>query len=566
MDSHPASRTVPALGRLTVYLAVISGLMSLLSLTGSLYMLQVYDRVLVSRSVPTLVVISILAAALFLFFGLFDILRAQILVRMAARFERKVAPEAYRVALDTSRHDRSAHEALEIVRDTDGIRAFIAGPAPLAIFDLPSMPLFLGFVYLLHPYLGVLAAGSALVICGLAALNAIWLGRHQRRLMLLSRQRSAIAETNILNADIVRAMGLGPRIIARYARSNEAHLQALTGASDVSASLSAISRVFRMMLQSAVLGYAAYLSISDQISAGAIIAATIATARAVGPVDQTLVHGRQIMATRQTYARLRAALTAARRIVTPMTLPRPAREIATQNLAVAAPGDGPVLISGVSVRVTAGHALGLVGPSGCGKTTLIKALAGIWPPRAGTVRIDGAEFAQWAPEQLGPQIGYLPQDASLFDATIEENIARLADQPDADKVIRAAQAAGIHDMVLRLPQGYKTRVGQQGALLSGGQRQRVGLARALYDDPFLLILDEPNSNLDPDGEDSLIRAILATKARGGIAIVATHRPRVLEVLDDIAILHLGKVAGYGPRQKLLSAARTGGSDPGQVSN
>ena len=538
---------------LVVFLFAISGIINILALTGSFYMMQIYDRALASGSVPTLLVISALAMGLYLFQGVFDVIRSQVLVRIGARADRQLAPLAHQVAIDMPRFGYSTAEALERGRDVDTVRGFLGSQGPMALFDLPWMPIFLIFIYLLHPLLGALTIAGAVVLTCLAIVTEVM----TRKLSTASHQaviqRNAVADSNARNAEVLKAMGFAGRAIQRFSRANEAHLALQTRTSDISGTFGAISRLLRMMMQSAVLGLAAYLTIAGEMSAGAIIAATRASARALAPIDLAIANWKQVVACRASWTRLSETMTALAGRDAPMPLPRPVRSLKVEGITVAAPGSGRVLLTDVAFKLEAGQALGIVGPSGGGKSTLARALTGIWPVLRGAVRLDDAELAQWSDEALGGHVGYLPQDVVLMDATIEENIARLDPQAAPSDIVAAAQAAAVHELIVRLPDGYRTELGPLGIALSGGQRQRIGLARALFGEPFLVILDEPNSNLDMEGEAALTTAIEGVKRRGGIAIVIAHRPSALSAVDYVAVVQNGRMTAFGTKDEILNA-------------
>ncbi|WP_411901925.1 type I secretion system permease/ATPase [Methylorubrum thiocyanatum] len=545
-----------------VFLFGMSGIINILALTGSFYMLQVYDRALPSGSLPTLVGLSILAVGLYLAQGLFDVLRSQILVRLGAQFDRRVAPLAQRVGIDMPRFGFSTAEAMERGRDVDTVRGFLGSPGLVALFDLPWVPVFLVFVYMLHPYLGALTVAGAVVLALLTILAELltrrWTGATQQAVVA----RNAIADSNARSADVLKAMGFADRAVDRYRRANDEHLDLQTRTTDISGTFGAIARVLRMILQSAVLGLGAYLVIGGELSAGAIIAASITSARAMAPIDQAIGNWKVILAARTAFRRLKETVIALAAAEPPMTLPPAHRSLRVGHITVAAPGSGRVLLSDVGFELKAGQALGVIGPSGGGKTTLGRALTGIWPLLRGSVRLDEADLPQWDEASLGGMIGYLPQEVCLLDATVEENISRLAEDSDPALVVAAAQAAGVHEMILRMPDGYKTELGPLGTALSGGQRQRIALARALYGNPFLVVLDEPNANLDAEGEAALAAAIQGVRARGGLAIVIAHRPSVLAAVDLIAVVQEGKLTAFGPKEAILGkAARDGAAKP-----
>jgi len=555
-----AREAVGQIRGLVLFLLFVSAIISILALTGSFYMLQVYDRALISGSVPTLIVISALAIGLYLFQGMFDILRSQILVRVGARLDRRLAPVAHQVAVDMPRLGYSTSEALERGRDVDTIRSFCGSQGPAAIFDLPWMPLFLAFVYILHPSLGALTLGGAIVLTLLAILAEVRTRKWSQATVSATIQRNAVADSNARNAEVLKAMGFASRAIDRFSAANERHLEVQTRTSDISGTYGAVARVLRMLLQSAVLGYAAFLTIQGQLSAGAIIAATIASSRAMAPIDLAIGNWKQIVAARGSWKRIAETLEVLDRQPVPMKLPAPVRSLKVEAITVAAPGNGRVLLSDVTFEATAGQAIGIIGPSGGGKSTLARALTGIWPVLRGSVRLDEAELSQWSDADRGASVGYLPQDVALLDATVEENIARLDPDANPGLVVEASRAAAVHEMIVRLPEGYRTHLGPMGTALSGGQRQRLGLARALYGNPFVVVLDEPNANLDPEGEAALTAAIEGIKQRGGIVVVIAHRPSVLQSCDLIGVIQRGKLTGFGPRDQIMNP-RPGASGP-----
>ncbi|MBX9907579.1 MAG: type I secretion system permease/ATPase [Beijerinckiaceae bacterium] len=559
-----AAKLTQGLRGIVIYLVAISCLINVLALTGSLYMMQVYDRALSSGSVQTLIALSVIALVLFLFQGGFDAVRSRILLRIGARFDRDIAPTAHRVAIDMPRFGFSTTEAIERGRDVDTVRGFLAGQGPGALFDMPWIPIYLAFIYLLHPWLGALTLAGAVVLTLLTIASEVF----ARRISTEARQsaigRSLIAESNARNAEVLKAMGFAGRATRRFAEANEVHLEMQSRASDLVGSFGAFSKVLRMILQSAVLGLGAFLTIKGELSAGAIIAASVSSSRALAPVDQAIANWRPFVAARQAFARLRETVVALSQAVEPMPLPAPHRHLKVDRITVSAPGSGQVLLSDVSFEVMAGKAVGIIGPSGGGKTTLVRALTGIWPCLRGSVRLDGAELEQWPEEDLGRAVGYLPQEVGLLDATVEENISRLAEYEDSRGIIAAAEAAGIHDLIVRLPAGYRTPLGPQGAAISAGQRQRIGLARALYGNPFLVVMDEPNSNLDGEGEAALTKAIEQLKARGAIVIIVAHRPSALAAVDYVAVIQAGKLAGFGPKDQIIKPSSGAAVQPEPV--
>jgi PrtD family type I secretion system ABC transporter len=474
---------------------------------------------------------------------------------VGARLDKRIAPLAHQVAIDMPRFGFSTAESLERGRDVDTVRSFLGGQGPVALFDLPWMPLYLVFVYFLHPMLGALTFAGAFVLTILTIITEVM----TRRLSGATHQaviaRNTIADSNARNAEILKAMGMARRAVARFDRANADHLALQTRTNDISGTLGAISRVLRMILQSAILGLGAYLTIEGSLSAGAIIAASVASARALAPVDLAIGNWKGVVAARTAFNRLKETVIALVDLDTPMQLPPPKAHLHVEKATVAAPDSGRVLLSDVEFQLNGGQALGVIGPSGGGKTTLVRALTGIWPVLRGSVRLDGAELTQWKDEDLGRHIGYLPQDVSLLDGTVEENISRFDPTGDPRATIAAAKAAGIHEMIVRLPEGYRTRLGAQGTALSAGQRQRIGLARALYKDPFLVVMDEPNSNLDGEGEAALTAAIRGIRERGGIAVVIAHRPSALSAVDLAAVIQNGRMTALGPKEDIIGTSR-----------
>ncbi len=537
---------------LFLLLLLISGLINLLALTGSLYMMQIYDRALTSGSIPTLLVLSALAIGLYMFQGGFDVVRSQILVRVGARLDKKIAPLAHRVAIDMPRFGFSTSEALERGRDVDTVRGFLGSQGPAALFDLPWMPIYLAFIYFLHPLLGALTFAGAFVLTVLTIVSEIMTKRLHGSTRKAAVTRNTIADSNARNAEVIRAMGFAGRAVDRFNDANGEHLELQTKTNDIGGTFAAISRVLRMLLQSALLGLGAYLTIKGELTAGAIIACSVAAARALAPVDLAIGNWKGFVAARTAYERLRETVIALAAVDPPMQLPAPKQSLVVDKITVAAPGTGQVVLSEIKFELLAGQAVGIIGPSAGGKTTMARALTGIWPVLRGNVRLDGADLSQWREDEIGKHVGYLPQDVGLMDATIEENICRFEPEPDYRKVITAARAAGVHDMIVKMPEGYRTQLGPQGMALSAGQRQRVALARALYDNPFVVVMDEPNSNLDGEGEEALTQAIHGIKERGGIAIVIAHRPSALVAVDLVAIVQAGRLTAFGKKEEIMT--------------
>ncbi|WP_374645137.1 type I secretion system permease/ATPase [Tabrizicola sp.] len=519
---------------------------NLLMLTPPLYMLQVYDRVLVSRSAETLLSLTLIAAFLMLALGLLDHARARILARVGARFQAGIDARVMQAALHRLALAPADPAALAAQRDLDALARLWASPLLPALFDAPWTPVFAVLVVLFHPWLGALALGGGAVLVALAwASQRLGEGRGQAA-TLAAMTADRLADS--LRAGGEPHSGTG---FARWAASRERALLAGIAASDTAGRFAVTGRTFRLFLQSAMLGLAAWLVLRQELSPGAMIATSILVGRALQPVEQALAHWPVASAALQARRRLAGLLSAVPPPPPRLPLPPPRALLAVAGLSIRPPGGAPPILRGVSFTLAPGQALGVIGASGAGKSALARVLAGVWPVAAGEVRLDGATLAQYGPDRLGRLIGCLPQRVALFDGTVAENIARLDPVPVAEKVIAAAAAAGAHRLILALTDGYDTRLSPSGSPLSGGQLQRLALARALYDDPVLLILDEPNANLDHDGTEALNQAVGAAKARGAAVLVMAHRPAALQECDLLMVLQDGRMAAFGPREEVL---------------
>jgi ATP-binding cassette, subfamily C, type I secretion system permease/ATPase len=536
--------------------ALYSGIVNLLMLAGPLYMLQIYDRVLSSRSVPTLVALSIFLVGAYAFQGALDMIRSRVVVRAAALFDQRLVLAVHGVAIRLAIASRHPGEGPQPVRDLDQIRSFLMGAGPIAIVDLPWVPVFLSICFLIHPWLGLTATAGAIVLFTMTLLTERASRAPASAAAKDAGRRSIMAEAQRRSSETIMAMGMAEALAQRWAVVNNRYIATVGRLSDVAGSFGSISKVLRLLLQSVILGLGAYLVIRQELTAGAMIAASIMMGRALAPIETAIANWRAFVTARQSIARLSEALARAapRRAVT--ALPRPARSLDVEQVMVASPGATAPIVRGVHFRLQSGEALGIIGPSGAGKTSLARALVGIWRPAKGSVRLDGAALDQWDPEQLGQHVGFVSQTVELFDGTISENIARMSIAPKSDAVLRAARAAGAHEMILRLPSGYDTPIGEGGEALSGGQRQRIALARALYGDPFLIVLDEPNSNLDSEGETALLQAIARVKAQGALVVLIAHRPTVLSVCDHMLVLANGTQQDFGPREEILRKMST----------
>jgi ATP-binding cassette subfamily C protein len=531
--------------------ALFSGVVNMLMLGGPLYMLQIYDRVLSSRSVPTLIALSFGLAMAYAIQGSLDVIRSRIVSRIAALLDRRLASTIHHAVIRLATHGRPGEAGLP-VRDLDQIRTFLTSPGPLAIVDLPWVPIFLAVCFLIHPVLGLVALGGAIVLFSLTLITERASRGPSRILMQEGAQRAAQVEASRRNSESAMAMGMTGTLARRWERTNDQHSIASQRVSDVVGSYGGISKVVRLMLQSAILGLGSYLVIRQELTAGSMIAASIMMGRALAPIETAIANWRLFLGARQSVSRLSEVLT---RVISDRTvtrLPPPTSSLEAEGVFAAPPNAQTIVVSQVQFRLMAGEALGIIGPSGAGKTSLVRTLLGIWRPARGIVRLDGAALETWDPEELGRHIGFVSQNVDLFDGTVTENIARMQPDPDSDAVLAAARLAGAHAMILRLPNGYDTRIGDAGAVLSGGQRQRIALARALYGNPFLVALDEPSSNLDNEGEQALQQAIRELKRRGSIVVLVAHRPSSLAECDKVMFISAGKQQLFGPRDEVLA--------------
>jgi PrtD family type I secretion system ABC transporter len=535
-----------------IAIAVMSGLINILYLTGSFYMLEVYDRVLPSRSVPTLVALSVLALTLFAFQGVLDVIRSRILVRIAATLDERLSNRVYDIVVQLPLKTRGQGDGLAPLRDLDQIRSFLVTTGPLALFDLPWMPFYLLICFMFHPWIGVVALIGALILTSLTLLSELMTRTPSKTAAQHVGQRNSLAEAGRRNAEVLQAMGMAQRMGKLWGEANTKYLASQQQTSDVAGGLGAISKVLRFALQSGVLGLGAYLVIHQQATAGVIIASSIIVARALAPVELAIANWKGFVAARMSWRRLSDVLRAMDTTTEPTTLPAPKATLVVENVSAGPPGVQRIVIQDLTFNLKAGQGLGVIGPSASGKSSLARLLVGVWTPLRGKVRLDGAAIDQWRSTDLGAHIGYLPQDVELFAGSVAQNIARFEADAPSEVVIAAAQAAGVHDMIVRLPEGYDTQIGESGAVLSSGQRQRVALARALYRDPFLVVLDEPNSNLDADGDKALAQAILRVRQRGGIVVVVAHRPSALAGVDTVLAMVNGRAHAMGPRDEVLA--------------
>lgn len=552
-SDDPVAHRLRESARRMVGIAVFSGVINVLMLSGSLYMLQVYDRVIPSRNVATLLGLSLMVLFAYLVQGYFDALRARMLCRVATLFDAGLQQSIHTALATLPLRGVKPLLMQQPLRDLDQVRGFMSSMGPTAFLDMPWIPIFLVALFLFHPAIGMTALLGTAAIIAMTLLTERMSRGAAKAAMDSSAQRQVLADVTQRNAEVIRALGMVDRFTVRWSQANERYLQENVRATDVYANLGSAAKVLRYVLQSGMLGIGAYLVVADRASGGIMIASSIMMGRALAPVEIALGTWKQLVAARQGITRLREICKAtAAPLAPPVVLPRPCRELSVQNLAVAAPGTEKAIISNVSFSLKAGMGLALLGASASGKTSLSKALVGIWPAQDGIVRLDGAALDQWRNEDLGRYVGYLPQEVGLFDGTVAENICRFDDRATSDAILKAAQIAGVHDIILRLPEGYATRIGEGGMSLSAGQRQRVGLARAVFGDPFLVVLDEPNANLDADGENALTRAIQILRYNKSVVIVISHRPSALAALNMAMVLHDGKSIAFGPREEIFA--------------
>ena len=538
---------------LLVSVGVFSGVLNVLALTGAIYMLQVYDRVIPSRSIPTLIGLTVILVLMFAANGVLDVLRTRILSRIAIRLDESLRETLFNAVQLLSLRAGGESDGLQPVRDLDRLRGFLSGIGPTALFDLPWIPVYLALIFMLHPMMGWFAVAGAFALIAITLATELLSRGPNARASISGGMRLALAGSAARNAEAVRSMGMGPTLNQRWQQLSDRHIEDQIGATDAVAGLGVSAKVLRLLLQSGILGLGAYLAVIGQVSPGAIIAGSIVMSRALAPIETITQQWRGFLEARQATQRLKKVVAAASTEDREVTeLPVPQQTISIETVSVAPPGRTNPTVQAMSFSLQAGEALGVIGPSGSGKTSLARAIVGVWPVlQGGAIRFDGAAIDQWLPSEIGRHIGYMPQNIQLFDGTIAENIARLAPDASDESVVAAAMAAGVHELIVGLPEGYQTRITENGGGLSAGQRQRVALARALYGDPFLVVLDEPNSNLDSAGDVALSNAIQAVKERKGIVIVIAHRPAAIAHVDKVLAMAGGKLQAIGPKDEVL---------------
>lgn len=527
-----------------------SFVINFLSLVPPLYMLQVYDRVLRSENVTTLVMLTLIVLFAYGLQALLQQVRTKVLVRVGNRFDMQINQRVFTAAFERILR-REKGDPAQATRDVSRVRQFLTGNALTAFFDVPWTPIYIAVAFIVHPLLGIINVFGTIVIVIMAWVTHASTNQPLTEANKASMQAGHFANTHLHNAEVIEAMGMLPGMRERWFSHHYSMLGQQALAADRDGRIRSFTRFVRISLQSVILGAGAWLVINGgQITPGMMIVCSILMGQALRPVEQVIGSWKQTVDARAAHKRLDAILEEAPPRKTNLSLPKPKGRLDLDNVFATPPGGQDMVLRGVTFAVEAGDTVGLVGPTGAGKSTLARLLVGVWGAKVGTVRLDRADIYRWNKDELGPHIGYLPQDVELFDGTVAENIARFT-EPDSGQVIRAAQQAGVHDMILHLPQGYETRLGANGSSLSGGQRQRVALARAVYGDPALIVLDEPNSNLDDSGEAALVQALLSLKARGATVIIVTHRTNVLSAVNKLLVMQNGNVALYGERTEVL---------------
>lgn len=551
---HAVAPLFKALGEyksILISVGCFTALINLLMLVPSIYMLQVYDRVLSSQNETTLVMLTLMVVGFFAFIGLLEVIRSFIVIRIGSQLERRFNLRVYKAAFERNLQRGQGH-AGQSLGDLTHIRQFITGPALFAFFDAPWFPIYLLVIFLFNVWLGVLATAGAVLLIGLACLNEYLTKKPLGEASGFSQQSTQLATSHLHNAETIQAMGMLGALRHRWFAVHSQFLGLQNRASDTGSVITSLSKSLRLCLQSLVLGLGALLVIKGDMTAGMMIAGSILMGRVLSPIDQLIAVWKQWSSAKLAYQRLDELLREFPPEVEQMKLPAPKGQVSFEQVSAGPPGRRMPTLHQVSFTLGAGEVLGVLGASGSGKSTLARVLVGVWPTLAGTVRLDGADIHRWDRDDLGPHIGYLPQDIQLFAGSIADNIARFAEL-DSDNVLAAAKMAGVHELILQLPQGYDTQLGEGGAGLSGGQKQRVALARALYGLPALIVLDEPNANLDEVGEQALLQAITQLKQQRRTVILITHKANVLSLTDQLLILKDGQLQAFGPTARVLEA-------------
>ncbi|MBU0656107.1 MAG: type I secretion system permease/ATPase [Gammaproteobacteria bacterium] len=546
-------------------LIAFSMVVNILALTGPLFMMQVYDRVLTSGSVPTLAGLVVLLVLLFTFMGLLDLVRSRVMVRISQRLDYLIGPATVLSLLSVPKA-KSGSLGIQPIQDLDKIKRFIGSPGALALFDLPWIPVYLSIVYLFHPWAGLLVTVAMVFMLFLTFFNEHLSSKPAQESSEFGQKRQSLMEDARRNVEVVTALGMHNAILSRWQALNDTYRQASSRASDVSGFFSIFTKTFRMLLQSCMLALGALLSLKGEMSSGMIIAISVIGARALAPIEQSTTNWKAFVESRQAWRRLREFVDMDGKNPQTVSLPKPDKYLKLEKVSITPVGEQLPFLTEINFQADAGDVIGIIGNTGSGKTSLARGITGVWPVTEGSIRFDGATLDQWTMDQRSSVIGYLPQDIELFDGTVGENIARFQKNVPEQETLRAAQLAGAHEMILALPDGYETRILNQGKSLSGGQRQLIALARAVYNSPFVVVLDEPNSNLDNLGLKALLSAITALKEAGVIVFVITHSPQMLAVMEKVLVLVNGRQVAFGKQSEILSKPNAVSSIKNKVSS
>ncbi len=549
----PLRRALQACRSQFILVGVFSGVVNLLQLTTSIYMMQVFDRVLSSRALDTLLYLSLIAILATAVLAILEGVRSKVMQRIGSWVEHRVAPEGFVRALESTLRGRPYR--MEALRDLAVCRGYLGSPGALSLYDVPWVPIYIGVIFLLHPVMGFIALGGAVVLFGLTLASEIATSALLKEANTAGMASQRRADAISRNAEVIDSMGMLPSVIGRWRESVAAMTVPQQRAADRASFLVSMTKFCRLTVQIGILGAGAYLVLQQELTSGASIAGSIIMGRALAPVEQMIGGWKQLVSARQSFRRLQSFLAMPRLRPPGLPLPEPVGKVSVERVSYAFPGQGVAMIKGVNFSLAPGESLAVIGPSAAGKTTLIRLLIGTLPPSAGTVRLDGADVYQWMREDFGRHVGYLPQGVELFDGTVFRNIARMA-EAEPEQVYEAAKLAGCHDMILRLPNGYETEIGDSGQYLSGGQRQLIGLARAMFGRPKLVVLDEPNSNLDGDSEAALTQALERLKAQDTTVILVSHRPTLVQGVDKVLLLKDGAMEMFGPRAEVLKRLMT----------
>ena len=551
MPKNEIAQAIAGYKSVFITVGIFSAIINLMMLVPSLYMLQVYDRVLASRNQTTLLMLTIMVLVAYLIISALEFVRSFVLIRVSAQMDMQLNKRVYTAAFEQNLKHAGVN-AGQFLQDLTNIRQFLGGNALFAFFDAPWFPIYLFMIFLFDTSLGFFALFGTFLLLTLAVINEKVSKKPLLEANSMSIAASNLATNNLRNAEVIEAMGMLPNLMSRWFSLQSKFLQLQGEASEKAGIVAAIIKFVRICLQSLVLGFGALLVLDNKITPGMMIVASILMGRVLSPVEQLINVWKTLSGAKSAYLRLSELLNANPPRVIGMVLPKPLGKVSVEGATVVPPGANVAAIRNLTFAIAPGDVLGVIGPSGAGKSTLARLLVGVWPAIAGHVRLDSADIFQWNKEELGPHIGYLPQDIELFAGTVSENIARFG-EVDAEKIVQAAQRAGVHDMILRLPKGYDTPLGDGGAGLSGGQKQRLGLARALYDDPAFIVLDEPNSNLDDAGEQALLGAINDLRQRGKTIVMITHRNSALSMSNKLLLLVDGVAQMFGPSNEVLGA-------------